>query len=226
MDLPSPAVDLRRFRLKKLNLPEYRHLWLMLFWPIYTLRYFLLSFLCGSADAHVIYSPLDDLIPFAEWFVIFYVLWYVFIFGMHLYLALYDVKNYKRYTLFLICTITISSLTFVFYPSRQNLRPTSFESSNIFTWIIHLIYTVDDSCNVFPSEHVIGALAVVAAGLNTKTISRPCKWIIATLGILISLSTVFIKQHSVLDVFASVVLCAIAYIPIYLLPKYKTLRKH
>lgn len=225
MHLPSPAVDLRGFRLKKLNSPEYRHLWLMLIWPSYILRYLLLSFLFKSDSPHIIYSPLDDLIPFTEWFVIFYVLWYLFIFGMHLYLALYDVKTYKRYTLFLLCTLTVSTLTFLFFPSCQELRPTSFENSNIFTWIIHLIYTVDDSCNVFPSEHVIGALAVVIAGLNTKTISRPCKGIIAILGIMISLSTVFIKQHSVLDVFASTALCAIAYIPVYLLPKYKTLRK-
>lgn len=226
MNLPAPAVDIRGFRLSKLNTPEYRHLWLMLIWPSYILCYILLSIFVQNVDPHIIYCSLDDLIPFIEWFVIFYVLWYVFIFGMHLYLAFFDVKIYKRYTIFLICTLGVSTLIYIIYPSCQELRPTSFEKSNIFTWIIGLIYSVDNNCNVFPSEHVIGALAVVFAGAHTKTLSRPAKIIIAVLGIMIALSTVFIKQHSVLDIFSSTALCAVAYIPIYLIPKQKTLRRN
>ncbi len=226
MNLPAPAVDIRGFRLSKLNTPEYRHLWLMLIWPTYILRYILLSIFVRTTNPHVIYSTLDDFIPFTEWFVIFYVCWYVFIFGMHVYLALFDVKTYKHYSLFLLCTLTVSTLTYIFYPSCQELRPTSFEHNNIFTWIIGLIYSVDNNRNVFPSEHVIGALAVVFAGANTKTLSRPAKIIIAVLGIMIALSTVFIKQHSVLDIFSSTALCAVAYIPIYMIPKQKTLRRN
>lgn len=219
------ATDYRKFRLNKINTPGFRHLWFLLIWPIYTIRYVLLSALHSDTASHVIYSALDDSIPFVSWFVIFYVLWYVFIFGMHIYLALFDIPVYRKYSKFIIIAMSISSLTFLIYPSHQELRPAAFENRDLFTWIIGIIYAVDGSINVFPSEHVIGALAVMFAGLHTPTLSVPMKVLICILAILISASTVFIKQHSILDVFAAVALDSVVYILCYLLPTKRNVRE-
>ena len=35
----KPQVDYRKFRLRNINTPEFRHLWLLLLWPVYWLRY-------------------------------------------------------------------------------------------------------------------------------------------------------------------------------------------
>ncbi len=208
----SPAVDYRTFHPSKLNSPEFRHLWLLLFWPAYILRYLLIENLNPAASYTVIHCALDDKIPFCEGFVIFYVLWYAAIVGMHLYTALYDLDAFKRYSKFLMISMTMSTLIFLLFPSCQELRPTEFPRDNLLTRIMGFLYTVDTNTNVFPSEHAIGAFAVLAAAINCKSLRSQGKIIgIAILAVLISISTVFLKQHSALDVLAALPICAIAY---------------
>ena len=212
MQLPQPQVDYRKFRLTQINRPEYRHLWLLLFWPIYILRYLILENANPAAVYHPIWCPLDDVIPFQEGFLIFYALWYFFIVGMHLYTLLYDVESFKRYSKFLFFSMTVSTVIFLVYPSCQNLRPAEFPRDNLLTRIVGLLYSIDTNTNVFPSEHAIGSLAVLAAAIHTKSLRSPGKLtVITALAVLISLSTVFLKQHSILDVAAAIPICLLAY---------------
>lgn len=208
----KPEVDIRNFRLKKLNTPEYRHLWWLLFWPVYLTRYLFLESLTPAAGYTVIHCALDDHIPFCEGFLIFYVSWYVVIVGMHLYTAFFDVDTFKRYSKFLVISMTVSTLTILLFPSCQELRPEVFPRDNFLTRVMGFIYTVDDNCGVFPSEHVIGAFAVLAAAMHCKTIRSP--WTRIAIGVLVALiamSTVFVKQHSMLDGLGALPICAIAY---------------
>lgn len=212
MKYPALAADYRNFRFSKINTPEYRHLWLLLIWPAYILRHFLVEQL-NPAEVHtVIHSPLDDIIPFYEGFVIFYVLWCFAIAGMHLYTMLFDLDAFRRCSKFLIISITISTAIFLLFPSCQEFRPTAFPRGNLLTRIVGLLYAVDTNTNVFPSEHAIGAFAVLAAAINTKSLRSPVKTAaFALLTVLISLSAVFLKQHSILDVLAALPICAVAY---------------
>lgn len=212
MAFPSPAADYRNFRLSKLNQKEYRHVWLLLFWPIYVTRYILIETLNPAAQYIPVHCALDDAIPFCEAFVIPYVLWYVFITGMHLYTLLYDIQSFKRYSKFLIVSISISTLIFLIFPTCQHLRPAEFPRDNLLTRIVGLIYTLDTTTNVFPSEHVIGSIAVAAAAAHTESLRPPGKRaVITAAAVLICLSTVFLKQHSVLDTLAALPVCAVAY---------------
>ena len=216
MKFHALSADYRNFRLSKINTPEYKHLWLLLFWPIYIARYLLVENLNPAAAYHPIHCALDDVIPFQEGFLILYALWYVFIVGMHLYTLLYDVKSYKIYTKFLLISLGISSIIFLIYPSCQELRPAEFPRDNLLTRIVSILYTVDTNTNVFPSEHAIGALAVLAAAIHTDSLRTPGKiTAIAILAVLIGLSTVFLKQHSILDVLAALPICAVAYLLCY-----------
>lgn len=210
--LPSPQVDYRQFTMSKINQAEYRHLWYLLFWPVFGLRYLLVENLNPATSYHVIHSPLDDLIPFQEWFLIPYALWLVSLILMHLYTLLYDIESFKKYSRFLIISMSISTLIFFVYPSSQNLRPAEMPRDNILTEIVQLIYTLDTNTNVFPSEHAIGAMAMLAASLHTKGLHSPLKTtLIAIEMFLICVSTVFLKQHSILDVLMAIPVCAIAY---------------
>ena len=212
MKLPPPAEQYRDFRLSKLNEPRYRHLWLLLFWPVYICRYVLLEHFNPAVFYHPIHCALDDFVPFQEGFVLFYVVWYVFIGGMHLYTLLFDVESFKKYSKFLIISMSVSTAIFLLYPSCQNLRPAQFPRDNFLTNIVAGLYAADTNTNVFPSEHVIGSLAVLAAALHTKGLkTRGMIALIAVLAVTISLSTAFIKQHSVLDGLAAVPICAAAY---------------
>ena len=223
--LPKPQMDLKGFRLKRINEPQYRHFWLLLFWPIYYLRYFIVeAFNPTGSVCHVMHSALDDLIPVCEYFLIPYSLWMVLLLSLTVFTMLYDVDTFKKYMKYLIVTITVSTTVFLVYPTCQNLRPESFERNNLFTWILGIVYQLDTNTNVCPSEHVIGSMAMLAAALHCRYLNnKPWKrLLILVAAVLISISTVFLKQHSILDVIYALPLCFAAYLLCF---KPLTLRK-
>lgn len=209
---PAAQVDYRNFRLSKINQAEYRHLKLLLFWPIYFLRYPIIEAINTADRCFPVSCWLDELIPFHEAFFIPYQLWMVCLLAMTLYTMLYDIPSFKKYIQFLIISFSISTVVYLVFPTCQNLRPTQFERDNILTRLVQMMYRVDTNTNVCPSEHVIGSLAFLAAAINTKSLRKPLRLtVIAVLAVVISLSTVFLKQHSMVDVIAAIPVCAVAY---------------
>lgn len=208
----TPEVDYRSFRLRWINEPQFRHLWWLLFFPLYWLRYPLIENLNPAQYYHPSSCPLDDWIPFSEWFIIPYGLWMVCLLALCLYTLLYDTDSFRRYMKYLSITMAISTVIFLLYPSCQNLRPAQLPERNILCAVVELLYTADTNTNVFPSEHVTGALVMWVAAMHTESLR---KWwsitAVTVLVLLICASTVFLKQHSVLDVAAAVPVCAIAY---------------
>ncbi len=205
-------VDYRGLRWNNLTSPQYRHLLLLLYWPIY-----LLSFLIIERFLDASYTPihcfLDDLIPFCEFFIVFYVFWYVFWLGMLAYTLLYEPETFKRLMWFCIFTFSTAVATYVIFPNCQNLRPTVFERDNVFVRITRFLYWIDTNTNVCPSLHVVASVAVVFAAHDSKRFSGfGWQLVITVLAVLISLSTVFVKQHSVVDVLAALPLCALGYL--------------
>ena len=78
-----------------------------------------------------------------------------------------------------------------------------------FTDVVKLLYTIDTNTNVFPSLHVGYSLAMMSIWVKEKTVSLYVKLFISLFCISVCLSTAFVKQHSVLDGFASIIMCAI-----------------
>lgn len=179
----------------------------VLFWPINTFIWFATEKL-ALGRAFVIHSAIDDLIPFSEWFMAIYVMWYPFWIGMLLYCFICEPETFRRTMWFFILTYTVCNLTFIFFPTCVDFQPTSFERSNFFTWLTGLIYRIDEPTNVLPSEHVIGAFAVVFAAHDSKRFRR-ARWLvpILVLAVLISISIMFTKQHSFWDLVAALPLC-------------------
>jgi len=206
------AVDYRGFRLSKINEPQFKHLLWLLFWPLYWLRYPLIERLHPAAYYHPINCPLDDMIPFQEWFIIPYMLWMVMMVALCLYTLFYDVDVFQRYSKFLVISMSISTVIFLLYPSCQNLRPTTFPRDNFLTNCVKLLYAVDTNTNVLPSEHAIGSAAVWFAAMHTKTLRTPLRITLITfLSVLTCFSTVFLKQHSAIDILAAIPVCLGAY---------------
>ena len=84
------------------------------------------------------------------------------------------------------------------------------------TKIVGLLYWIDTPTNIFPSEHAVGAIAVFAAAVHTKSLRTPGRLAaIGILAVLVSVSTVFLKQHSALDVLAALAVCAVSYWIVY-----------
>lgn len=213
-------VDYRRLRPSNINFPEFRHLWLLLFWPLFGIAFALVEKDVFSPVYTPVWCPLDDKIPFCELFLIPYLFWFVFLVGMHLYLLLFDVRAFRRFMYFIYITYIITMMTYVIWPTSQELRPASFERDNFLTRFMAAFYNFDTNTNVCPSLHVVGSLAVAFAAWDTPRFQKPALRV-AFMGtaLLISISTIFVKQHSIIDVFAAFGVCAIAYVAVYVMPK-------
>ncbi len=215
----------REFKLSKLNTPEFSHIKLLLYWPIYGIIFWTLErFL--NVEYNPVYCQLDDMIPFCEFFVIPYYFWFIFLIGIQVYGFFFDVKAFKDYMYYTILTYTLTVIIYIIYPTSQELRPTEFARDNVFTHIVRFLYGFDTNTNVCPSLHVIGSFAVYFAARKSKAFSG-LGWRIAffVMTVLISISTVFLKQHSVLDIFWALVLCAVCYPIVFEREKIKTLIK-
>jgi len=205
-------VNYRGFRFSRINEPQFRHLWWLLFWPIYWLRYPIIENFNPATEYTPIYCPLDDLIPFSEWFILPYALWMVSMVVLCLYCLLFDVETFRRYSKFLVISMSISTVIFLVFPSCQELRPSNYPRDNFLTDLVAFLHKADTNTNVLPSEHVIGAIAVWIAAFHAQGLQRP--WIkvsVSVLMTLVCLSTVFLKQHSVLDILAAIPLCLLCY---------------
>lgn len=206
-------VDYRNFRWSNLNSDAYKHLKLLLFWPVFGLLFLFVERFYQVNYYYPMYCPLDDLIPFCEWFLIPYLFWFVYLVGMHLYTLLYDTDAFSRMMKYIILTYTASIIIFFIFPTCQELRPAAFERDNLLTRFIAGFYLFDTNTNVCPSIHVIGSLAVLEAALYSDAVPRG-RWKVAfaIAAVLICVSTLFMKQHSILDVAAALPICALGHI--------------
>ncbi len=220
--MKTPMVDYRKFRLSKLNDPEFSHLKLLSGWIFYFLAYLITENFIPAESCHVIHCWLDDVIPFCEWFVIPYVGWYLLVAGSLLYFALYNVDSFKKLSKYIIITQVVAMAIYVMYPSRQDLRPEVFQNDNVLTRLVGVLYAADTSTNVCPSLHVGYSLALLSVWLKEKAAAWWWKSLVVVFVILICLSTMFIKQHSAVDFFVALPMCALAeWIVYYRKPKVK-----
>lgn len=208
--MKPPVVDYREFRLSKLNDSRFSHLKWLFGWIFYFAAFFLTEILIPVEKCHVIHSPLDALIPFCEYFVIPYVLWYALIVGSLGYFLFYNVASFVKLQKYFILTQVIAVIVYIVYPSCQNLRPESFANDNVFTALVGLLYSVDTNTGVCPSVHCIYSIGIASVWLKEHGISKGFKTFIVVLAVLICLSTVFIKQHSVIDFVAAIPVCFLA----------------
>lgn len=202
--MKKPVVDYREFRLSRLNEPRFSHLKLLGGWIVYFIFYFLTENLIPPEKCHVIHCALDDLIPFNEYFFIPYTFWYLLIVISLLYFMLYNIENFKGLQKFIIVTQVLAMIVYIVYPSRQDMRPASFERQNILTWYAGLLYAFDTSTGVCPSLHVAYSLGIASTWLKEKSAPWWWKAFVVFSTALISISTAFVKQHSVVDIFAAI----------------------
>lgn len=206
------VVDYRELRWSTRKEPRFRHVKLLLFWPLFGLLFAAVERIWVGRVYTPVRCPLDDLIPFCEWFLIPYLFWFVFLVGMLTYGFFFDTENFTAMMRFVIITYSVTMLIYLVFPTMQELRPAVFPRDNPLTRFIRAYYAFDTNTNVCPSLHVIGSFAAMYAGWNSRHFSAG--WWRILFGLLcaaISLSTVFVKQHSALDILLALPLCLAAY---------------
>ncbi|MGI5850527.1 MAG: phosphatase PAP2 family protein [Clostridiales bacterium] len=171
---------------------------------------------------YFMYSVIDSHIPFISIFVLPYLFWFAYMAIGFIYLGLVSRKDFFRLCWFIFGGMCICYVLYMLFPNAQNLRP-DITSNDIFTRMVKHIYETDTNTNVAPSIHVLNSIGVHIALVNCeefKKQSRIWHWLSLISAVLICLSTVFIKQHSIKDGMWAMLLVMVLYLAIYTVPRY------
>ena len=217
--------DYSGFRLSRIREPRFSHALLWLTWVVSFVLYFLTENLIPAERCHVMHCFLDDLMPFCEYFAIFYVGWYLLVAGSLAYYFFYDPRRFSQLELYIFITQILAMACYIIFPSRQDLRPEVFPRENVLTWIMGIIYSFDTNTGVCPSLHVAYSLAILSVVWKDENVTKIWKLLLALLVVLISLATAFVKQHSMVDVFAAIPVALVGELLIFRLDVFKLSKK-
>lgn len=184
------------------------------------LLYFFIAYMIGfmllenhhSSRMIITDTWIDQYIPFNEYFVIPYILWFVFMVLGFAYFVFIDQVGIKRTYFYLFLGMSLSLLIYALIPTGQNLRVQLY-NENIFQCLVSFIYSVDSSTNVCPSIHVYNSVMMCVSLLKSQRIKQ-YSWLcvaIVVLTVLICLSTVMIKQHAFMDIVWALILAMVIY---------------
>lgn len=206
----KPVVDLKGFRLSKITQPEYRHFLYIGTWLIYLIMHLLTESFIPVDKCYVVHGALDDVIPFCEYFIIPYVTWYLLIAVSIVYFALYSPENFKRMMIFMFVVQMLGMVIYIVFPNRQDLRPEVFPRDNFCTDIVKLIYSLDTNTNVCPSMHVAISVSLISTWVKEKSAPAVAKILVVVFCLVVCISVAFVKQHSVVDIYAAMPVCLVA----------------
>ena len=199
------------------------HLWFQLYWVVYLVWFFWLD-LTIKNPKYIIHAPLDDLIPFCEWFVFPYCSWFFLLAGVTALLWWYDTASYDKLCLMMFSGMTFCLILYMVLPNGLDIRPTAeaIGRDNIAMRIMQMLWNADASVNVCPSIHCQSSGCMALAFSRSKLAQdRPGLKVLAWgWALLICASTVFTKQHSIVDV-----VCGLALVTVWVPVLYRKSKK-
>ncbi len=193
--------------------------------PIYLILFFMTEGIVNAESNYFVsYLPIDDAIPFCELFAVPYVSWYLYMFATGVFLLCREPDGARRYLINIGLSFNVFIIVSLLFPNGQDLRVDldALGRDNFCIDIMRWVYSADTNTNVCPSIHAVGTLCVMAATLHSKEIkSKLFKILYSVWGLFIIGATVFLKQHSVLDVFVAIPYALVFYVIAYRLVKFK-----
>ena len=125
----------------------------------------------------------------------------------------FDTASYDKLCLMMFSGMTFCLILYMVLPNGLDIRPTVEEvgRSNIAMTLMQLIWKADASVNVCPSIHC-QSTACMAIAFSGSTLTKQRPWLKAAAWVwaaLICASTVFTKQHSIIDVVCGLALAAV-----------------
>ena len=172
-------------------------------------------------NAHVdiwVSSWFDKYIPYVSWFVIPYILWFPFVGIIITIMGFHDKKEFFRLLTSMYIGMTICNIIYFLIPNGQPLRVAlTANEGNILDRLVYSLYLNDTPTNCTPSIHVLFSVATNIAVFKSKVFKNNifAKISLTIISIAIILSTMFIKQHSIIDVVLALALSSVIYVVVY-----------
>ncbi len=180
---------------------------------VYMPTFFWVESLDHAGDFHIIHTAVDDMIPVIEVFIIPYAMWLPYLVAGMIAIAIRSRKLSRKTSYMLMAGMTLFIIISLVYPNMLELRAAIPDRENIFMDLIRYLHSIDTPTDVLPSLHVYDAI-VVAAGLHLTFKDKKVLLVLSdVLTVLIVLSTMFIKQHSIIDVISAFVI----FIPVFII---------
>jgi membrane-associated phospholipid phosphatase len=155
------------------------------------------------------YAPalaVDPMIPLQPSWALIYGALYLFLIVLPVFVVRQE-EQIQR-TVFAYLSIWLTSYVFFLaYPTAAP-RPPRVTGDGFLVWGLRTLYSADPPYNCFPSLHV--AHSFVSA-LTSYRVHRGLGVVATACAALVAVSTLFTKQHYVLDVIAGVFLAVVAY---------------
>jgi len=184
-----------------------------MYWFVYLIFFYLIENVWVARHYVTLDSPIDHAIPFIPAFVLAYDFWFVY----HVWALLppfidEDPEEYYRASLALYSGMTVFIIVSILFPNQQALRPAHL-GNDIFSMLVGSIYAADTPTNIMPSIHVYNALvANTAICRRAKVRHKPLEAVLSIFAcVMITLATVFIKQHTIKDLIGAGVMYLVFY---------------
>ena len=162
---------------------------------------------------------LDDPIKLIPAFVVIYIYSFVFWLCGPVAVSLTKKKNVVNFIAGMLIAYFIGFLFFVFMPTYMDRAAEGLtagaEGPGIFKWLLRWIYSADGgdkAFNLFPSYHCLISLYCYFGVRKQPEISKEYQMYSLILTGLICLSTLFTKQHYIVDVFGGLAISLLVYI--------------
>lgn len=158
--------------------------------------------------------PIDKKIPALPYFALIYVLWFPLI-------AIFPISLFKEaknlYELYVICwviDIVISVIIYLAYPTTCT-RPKDLENIKG-GWMLKILYKFSyKGLNCSPSMHCSISTLVLIFALTASTMPINLRIIYSTTALGIILSTLFTKQHVLIDLVTGVLLAMLIFLFVF-----------
>lgn len=178
----------------------------------------------GSKPVWITTIPFDYTIPFIPEFIIGYMSWFFFMGISLIYVLFFDSERFYPYALYVISMLISTYIFCLIVPNGVDLRPDNYKDiidSDFIESLYDWLWKTDTPTNVLPSVHVIGSMGVAFLFTTSKKFGPKIKPIIITISwvwtAIIIASTIFTRQHSVLDIIITLVEVLIVFYPIFIL---------
>ena len=163
------------------------------------------------SDYHLIGGVIDTKIPLIPEFIYFYMIWYPLSIITLYIIYRYSKKDYLKIIIALVASLLVAHITYYIYPTMVD-RPIIDSYNSLTSWMMHTMYLFDTPpVNCLPSVHCLICFLIIFGIFHTREINKYFKWSIIIVNILIVASTLLVKQHVLIDVYASLALALIAY---------------
>lgn len=159
------------------------------------------------ATRHVPALPLDRSWPLVPAWALVYGALYLFLILLPAFVVRQPELIRRTVHAYLLIWLTSYACFFVIYPTAAP-RPDQVSGEGFGVWGLRALYAADPPYNCFPSLHV--AHSFVSA-LAVSRVHRRLGAVALVSAMLVALSTLFTRQHYVVDVVGGIVLAAVAY---------------